>query len=103
MISLNSENFDDEVIKHKGLVLIDFSASWCGPCRMLAPILDELEGELLDVKFCKVDVDESRELAMKFRVESIPHLALVRDDVYLDLSVGYKSKLEIVDFINSNR
>ena len=103
MLVINNDSFKTEVEEHDGLVLIDFFANWCAPCRMIAPILEELEGELADVKFCKVDVDESPELAKMFKVDSIPFLALVKDNTFLDMSLGYKSKEELVSFINENR
>lgn len=103
MLVINNDSFKTEVEEHDGLILIDFFANWCAPCRMIAPILEELEGELADVKFCKVDVDESPELAKMFKVDSIPFLALVKDNTFLDMSLGYKSKEELVSFINENR
>jgi thioredoxin 1 len=103
MLIINEENFKSEVEEAKGLVLIDFFASWCGPCKMISPILEELSGEMPDVKFCKVDVDESPSLARMFKVESIPFLALVRDNTFLDMSVGYRSKDDLISFINSNK
>ena len=68
MLVINNDSFKTEVEEHDGLILIDFFANWCAPCRMIAPILEELEGELADVKFCKVDVDESPELVKMFKV-----------------------------------
>ena len=103
MLIINEENFKSEVEEAKGLVLIDFFASWCGPCKMISPILEELSKEMPDVKFCKVDVDESPSLARMFKVESIPFLALVRDNTFLDMSVGYRSKDDLISFINSNK
>ena len=92
MLTLTKDTFEAEVEKHKGLVAIDLFATWCAPCRMLAPVLEELEKEYPDVKFCKINVDEERELAEKFRVESIPMVAFVKDDTFLDMSVGYVPK-----------
>ena len=103
MLLINNNNFKSEVEEASGLVLIDFFASWCGPCRMIAPVLQELEDEMPEVKFCKVDVDESPELARMFKVESIPLLALVKDNTFLDMSLGYKSKDDLKAFINSNK
>ncbi len=92
MLTLTKDTFEAEVEKYKGLVVIDLFATWCAPCRMLAPVLEELEKEYPDVKFCKINVDEERELAEKFRVESIPMVAFVKDDTFLDMSVGYVPK-----------
>lgn len=92
MLTLTKDTFEAEVEKHKGLVVIDLFATWCAPCRMLAPVLEELEKEYPDVKFCKINVDEERELAEKFRVESIPMVAFVKDDTFLDMFVGYVPK-----------
>ena len=103
MLLINNNNFKSEVEEASGLVLIDFFASWCGPCRMIAPVLQELEDEMPEVKFCKVDVDESPELARMFKVESIPLLALVKDNTFLDMSLGYKSKDDLKAFIISNK
>ena len=103
MTVVTKENFNKEVEKHDGLVVIDLWASWCGPCRMLAPVLDELEGEYLDVKFCKINVDDEPELARAFKVESIPMLAFVKDNTFVDVSVGYVPKANIVKLIEANK
>ena len=103
MLIINEENFKTEVEEAKGLILIDFFANWCGPCKMISPILEELALEMPDVKFCKVDVDSSPALARMFKVESIPFLALVRDNTFLDMSVGYRSKDDLISFINRNK
>ena len=96
MTVLTSQNFKSEVEEYKGLVVIDLYADWCGPCKMLAPTIDELERENPDVKFAKINVDNERELAMQFKVQSIPMIAFVKDDTLVDVSVGYvpKAKLE---------
>ena len=103
MTIVTKENFNNEVEKHGGLVVIDLWASWCGPCRMLAPVLDELEGEYPDVKFCKINVDDEPELARAFKVESIPMLAFVKDNTFVDVSVGYVPKANIVQLIERNK
>lgn len=92
MIILSKDNFKSEIEEYKGLAVIDLYADWCGPCKMLAPILAELEAEYPDIKFCKVNVDHERELAEAFRVQSIPLVAFVKDNTYLDMSVGYVPK-----------
>lgn len=95
MTVLTKENFKDEVESFDGLAVIDLWAEWCGPCRMLAPVLDELEREYPSVKFCKINVDEERELAADFKVESIPMLAFVKNNTFLDFSIGYVPKQNI--------
>ena len=99
MTIITKENFTKEVEEYKGLAVIDLWAPWCGPCRMLAPVLDELEGEYPTVKFCKINVDEEEELARAFGVSSIPMLAFVKDNVFTDVSVGFVPKANIVKLI----
>lgn len=96
MTELTNQNFKSEVEEYHGLVVIDLWAEWCGPCRMLAPTIDELEAENPDVKFAKINVDNERELATSFKVQSIPTVAFVKDNTLLDLSVGLvpKDKLQ---------
>lgn len=103
MTVVTKENFNKEVENYGGLAVIDLWASWCGPCRMLAPVLDELEGEYPDVKFCKINVDDEPELARAFKVESIPMLAFVKDNTFVDVSVGYVPKANIVKLIEANK
>ena len=92
MIKITKENFEAEVEKYDGLVVIDLYADWCGPCKMLAPVLAEIEGEYPSVKFGKINVDEEAELAAAFKVKSIPMIALVKDNTFIDFSVGYVPK-----------
>ena len=99
MLQLTKENFKSEVEEYKGLVVIDIYADWCGPCKMLAPVLNELEGEYPDVKFCKINVDNERELALTFNVSSIPLVALVKNNTYVDNSLGYVPKENLVKLI----
>ena len=103
MQKITKSNFEAEVEKHAGLVAIDFWADWCGPCRMLAPIFEELERDYPDVKFCKVNVDEEPELARAFNVQSIPMIALVKDNTFVDLSVGYVPKEKLKKLIEANK
>ena len=85
---LNKDNFD--AVTGEGLVLVDFWATWCGPCKMQAPVLDELDAELGDkVKICKVDVDAEMQIARKFRVMSIPTLVVLQDGKVKASHVGY--------------
>ena len=95
-VILNNDNFKAEVLDAKGLVLVDFWATWCGPCKMLAPtvseIADEYEGK---VKVCKLDVDQAMDIAMSDGVASIPTLILFKDGEIVKKSVGVVSKEEI--------
>lgn len=103
MTRLTSQNFKTEIEEYEGLAVIDIWAEWCGPCRMLAPVIDELEKEMPDVKFCKINVDEEPELARIFKVESIPTVAVVKNNEFLDMSVGYVPKEKLKAFIDGNR
>ena len=103
MTVLTKENFKAEVEQYNGLVVIDLWATWCGPCLMLAPVIDELEREMPDVKFCKINVDDERELAMEFKIQSIHTIALVKDNTFLDMSVGLVPKDKLVKLISEYR
>ncbi len=98
-VVITSANFNDEVVKSQKPVLIDFWASWCGPCRMLSPVVDEIAGETETVKVGKVNVDEEPELARQFRVMSIPTLVFVKDGKAVKSSVGVRPKEEILQMI----
>lgn len=99
MLYITKDNFKTEIEKHKGLAVIDFYADWCGPCRMLAPVFEELAGEYADVKFCKVNVDNEPELAKMFNVQSIPMVALVKDNTFVDMSLGFVPKDKLAKLI----
>jgi len=102
MILIDKNNFTKEIEQSDKLCVIDLYADWCMPCKMLAPILAELEGELSEAKFCKINVDESPELAAAFHVSSIPMVAIVKDGVFLDFSVGLVGKDVIAKLIKDN-
>lgn len=97
MLNITKENFNEEVVNSKGLVLVDFWATWCGPCRALGPILEDFANEYTDVKVGKINVDEQPELASQFRVMSIPTLLLFKDGEVIKKSVGLLSKEELVE------
>ena len=101
-VQINENNFHEEVEAHKGLVLLDFFATWCGPCKMLAPVLDALGEEVQDVKICKSDVDEASALAAKFGVQSIPTVVLFRDGEVVDGFVGFRAKEQILPMIEKH-
>lgn len=100
VIKITKGNFENEVIKSDKPVLIDFWASWCGPCRMLSPVVDEIAEETTNAKICKVNVDEEPELAQAFQVMSIPMLAVVKDGKVVQSSVGVKPKDAIQKMLN---
>lgn len=99
VVTITKENFEQEVLKAEQTVLVDFWASWCMPCKMLSPVVDEIADEEDNVKVCKINIDDEPELAQKFRVMSIPTLAVFRDGQLVDTSVGVKPKGAIVDMI----
>ena len=98
-IQINKENFQDKVMNAKKPVLLDFWAPWCGPCRMVSPVIDEIAQERADVLVGKVNVDEQPELAQQFGVMSIPMLVVIRDGQVVSKSVGAKPKVRILDML----
>ena len=103
MLQITKDNFKNEVGECQGLVVIDLYADWCGPCRMLAPILAQLEGEYPEVKFCKINVDDEPELAKSFNVTSIPMVAFVKNNTFADLSIGLVPKDKLKGLIEANK
>ena len=95
-VKINKNNFNDEVLRSDKPVLLDFWASWCGPCRMLGPILDEIAEEREDIKVCKINVDEEPELASEYKIMSIPSLMVIKDGQIVSRSVGAKPKAQIL-------
>lgn len=100
VLKVTKENFNSEVLESDKPVLIDFWAAWCGPCRMLSPVVDEIAQETDSAKICKINVDEQPELARQFQVMSIPTLILVKDGKVVQQSVGVKPKASILNMIN---
>ena len=100
VLHITKENFENEVLKSDRPVLLDFWASWCGPCRMVSPLIDEIAEETTDKKVCKINVDEQPELAQAFGVMSIPTLVVMKDGEVVGQSVGVKSKEAILHMLN---
>ncbi|WP_164216862.1 thioredoxin [Virgibacillus sp. YIM 98842] len=101
IVNVTDQNFSKET--SEGLVLADFWAPWCGPCKMIAPVLEEIDGEMEDkVQIVKLDVDENQETAGKFGVMSIPTLLLFKDGEVVDQVIGFQPKEALVDLINKH-
>ena len=96
VLKINNENFRNEVLQSEKVVLLDFYADWCGPCRMLGPIIDEIAAENPNIKVGKVNVDENMELANQFNVVSIPLLVVIKDGEVVNKSLGVSPKEEIL-------
>lgn len=97
VIQVNENNFKE--VSAKGKVLVTFSASWCGPCKMLAPVLDEVSEDMADLKVIKVDVDESPNLAREFDVMGVPSTFYIQDGEVFDKLMGFAPKERLVDWI----
>lgn len=99
VINVNESNFEEEVLNSKTKVLVDFNAVWCGPCRMLGPILDEYQESHDNIKIVSINVDDNSNLAKKYNVFSIPCLIVIKDGKEINRSVGLISKTEIDELI----
>lgn len=96
VININKHNFREEVLESEKKVLLDFWAPWCGPCRMVGPVLEQIAEEQSDVKVCKVNIDEEMELANRFRIMSIPTLMVLDKGNVIRQSVGARPKNQIL-------
>lgn len=102
ILHITKDNFEKEVLQSKEPVLVDFWASWCGPCKVLSPILEEISTELNgEIKVAKINIDEEESLAAEFRVMSIPTLLLFKDGKVVNKSVGLAPKAEVLEFARS--
>lgn len=102
MKEISQKDFDEIVVNNEGVTLVDFWAKWCGPCKMLAPVLEVVEKDLEQVKFVKVDVDENEELADKYQISTIPTLLIFKDGKVIDTLVGFMPKDSLKAKISSH-
>ena len=100
-INITKSSFDHEVIRSEQKVLLDFWAPWCGPCRMVSPILDEIAAERPDIKVCKINVDEEMDLATQFGITSIPTLVVIKEGKPVATAVGYRPKADIEKLLDA--
>ncbi len=100
VLTITKDNFDKEVLNSSVPVLLDFWASWCGPCKMVSPIVDQIASEVTNAKVGKVNVDEQPELASSFNIMSIPTLLVMKDGKVVKTSVGARSKADILAMLN---
>lgn len=96
---INENEFDVEVLKEEGLVVVDFFATWCGPCKMLGPVLEDIQEEMKDVKIVKVDIDENKNAADNYGVKNIPTIKIFKDGKEVTTTVGFSPKEVLVETI----
>ena len=99
LLNVTAKNFQSEVVESKKPVLLDFWASWCGPCRMVSPIIDEIAEENEDIVVGKVNVDEEEKLSMQFGIMSIPTLVVIKNGEITSKTVGVRTKEQILDML----
>ena len=99
VLHLTKENFESEVLKSDKKVLVDFWATWCGPCQMVGPIIEELGEELENIKVCKVDVDKEPEISIKYNIMSIPTLIVFENGEIANKTIGVCTKDEILELL----
>lgn len=103
VITVTNSNFESEVLKSSKPTLVDFWASWCGPCRALSPVVDEIAGENSQYKVCKINVDEQPELAARFGIMSIPTLLIFNNGSVVGKSVGVRPKQDILNLLSQSK
>lgn len=100
ILKITKENFESEVMNSDKPVMVDFFATWCGPCKMLHPVVEALSNEVTDVKIGELDIDEQIELAEKYRIMTVPSLVLFKNGEVVDKLVGVQSKGKVLEFIH---
>ena len=98
-LHITKENFEKEILQSEKTVSIDFCATWCGPCQMLTPVIEELSNEVTDAKICKINVDEQAELANKYHIMTIPTLVVIKNGQIVMQSSGVRPKSEILEML----
>ncbi len=101
LVHITKDNFNKEVMETEKVVLLDFWATWCGPCQMIAPILNEVAEECPDITVGKINVDEEQELAMSFGITSIPTLIVIKNGKAVDKAIGMRAKNQIIEMIDN--
>ena len=99
ILKVTSENFEQEVLKSEKVVLVDFYADWCGPCKMLSPVMEEIAQENEDIKVVKINIDNQRDLALDYDVMPIPTVVAIKNGQEIDRLVGFADKSEILNLI----
>ena len=104
MIKISTKEQFDKLINNEKLVFVDFYAEWCGPCKMMAPIVEQFEESVKgEVKVCKVNIDENQDLAQQYRLTSIPTLMLFKDGKVVEMAIGYRSLANLNDMVEKHK
>lgn len=98
--NINKSEFESEVLRDNGVVVVDFFANWCNPCKMIAPILDEVQNEMSNIKIVKVDIDENPSIAADYKVKNIPTIKFFKNGEEVDSKVGFTDKESLKQIIN---
>lgn len=99
---INEKEFEDEVLKEKGLVVVDFFANWCRPCSMLAPLLEEIQEEMKNIKIVKVNIDENQKVAKDYRITNIPTIKIFKNGEEYITKTGFLPKESLIEFIEKS-